>query len=85
VRDYIHVTDLCQAHFLATHSLLSKQSQGAEVYNLSDSVGFSLLEVKKDCRKVSGQPINFNIRPRRADDPAILIVDSSRAHAVLLW
>ena len=85
VRDYIHVTDLCQAHLLAAQRLLSGQSQGAEVYNLANGAGFSVVEVIEACRRVTGQPIQFTMQPRRAGDPAVLIGDASRAHALLGW
>lgn len=85
VRDYIHVTDLCKAHLLAAQRLLLGQSQGAEVYNLANGAGFSVLEVIEACRRVTGQPIQFKQQPRRAGDPAVLIGDASRAHAVLDW
>ncbi|OYU12443.1 MAG: UDP-glucose 4-epimerase GalE [Comamonadaceae bacterium PBBC1] len=85
VRDYIHVTDLCQAHLLAAQRLLSGQSQGAEFYNLANGAGFSVIEVIETCRQVTGQPIHFKMKPRRAGDPAVLIGDASRAHAVLGW
>lgn len=85
VRDYIHVTDLCQAHLLATQRLLAGQSRGAEVYNLANGAGFSVLEVIEACRQVTGQPIQFKMQPRRAGDPAVLIGDAGQAHAVLGW
>jgi UDP-glucose-4-epimerase GalE len=85
VRDYIHVTDLCQAHLLAAQRLLSGRVEGAEVYNLANGAGFTVLEVIEACRKVAGQPIQFNMQPRRAGDPAILIGDASRAHTLLGW
>ena len=85
VRDYIHVTDLCQAHLLAAQRLLSGQSQGAEFYNLANGAGFSVIEVIEACRQVTGQPIHFKMHPRRAGDPAVLIGDASRASTVLGW
>lgn len=85
VRDYIHVADLCQAHLLAAQRLLSNQAHGAEFYNLANGTGFSVLEVIEACRKVTGQPIQYRMQPRRAGDPAVLIGDASKAGTVLGW
>lgn len=85
VRDYIHVSDLCQAHLLAAERLLANKAQGAEVYNLANGVGFSVLEVVKACREVTGQPIEYQLMPRRAGDPGTLIGDRRRALEVLGW
>lgn len=85
VRDYIHVADLCQAHLLAAQRLLSNQAHDAEFYNLANGTGFSVLEVIDACREVTGQPIQFNMQPRRSGDPAMLIGDASKAGTVLGW
>lgn len=85
VRDYIHVTDLCQAHLLAAERLLADKVKGAEAYNLANGVGFSVLEVIKACREMTGQPIEYRLMPRRAGDPATLIGDRRRALEVLGW
>lgn len=85
VRDYIHVADLCQAHLLAAQHLLSGDVQGAEVYNLANGAGFSVLEVIEACRAVTGQPIQYRLQPRRAGDPAVLIGDARLAGEVLGW
>lgn len=85
VRDYIHVNDLCSAHLLAAERLLTDKAQGAEVYNLANSAGYSVLEVIAACREVTGQPIRYQAMPPRAGDPAVLIGDAGKAAEVLGW
>ena len=83
IRDYIHVTDLAQAHILALDYLL----RGGEnnVFNLGNGVGFSVREVVDCARKVTGHPIPEEMAPRRAGDPAQLIASSEKAMKVLGW
>jgi UDP-glucose 4-epimerase len=83
VRDYIHVTDLAQAHILALDYLL----QGGEnnVFNLGNGVGFTVKEVIEVARCVTGHPIPAEISPRRAGDPAQLVASSEKAKTVLGW
>lgn len=83
IRDYIHVTDLAQAHILALDYLL----KGGEnnVFNLGNGVGFTVKEVVDVARAVTGHPIPAEITPRRAGDPAQLIASSEKAVKVLGW
>ena len=83
VRDYIHVTDLAQAHILALDYLL----KGGEnnVFNLGNGVGFTVKEVIDVARKVTGHPIPAQMAPRRAGDPAQLVASSEKAKSVLGW
>lgn len=83
VRDYIHVTDLAQAHILALDYLLG--GGGNNVFNLGNGVGFTVQEVIDVARKVTGHPIPAEIAPRRAGDPAQLIASSQKAKDVLGW
>lgn len=85
VRDYIHVSDLCNAHLLAATRLLANRVKGAEFYNLANGDGFSVLEVISMCREVTGQPIVYRVMPRRPGDPAALVGDANAAAAVLGW
>lgn len=85
VRDYIHVSDLCHAHLLAAIRLLRDETQGAEVFNLANGVGFSVLEIIQTCRDVTGQPIQYRLEARRAGDPAALVGDASLAGVVMGW
>lgn len=83
VRDYIHVTDLAQAHILALDYLL----KGGEnnVFNLGNGVGFTVKEVIDTARAVTGHPIPAEVTPRRAGDPAQLVASSQKAKDVLGW
>ena len=83
VRDYIHVTDLAQAHILALDYLLRGGEN--EVFNLGNGVGFTVSEVVEAARRVTGHPIPVKISPRRAGDPAQLVASSEKARAVLGW
>jgi UDP-glucose-4-epimerase GalE len=85
VRDYIHVTDLCQAHLLAAQHLFDGKVQGAEFFNLASGSGFSVLEVIEACRKVTGQPIAYRLEPSRAGDPALLIGGARSATTMQGW
>lgn len=83
VRDYIHVTDLAQAHILAVRYLM--EGGRSDVFNLGNGVGFTVKEVIETARKVTGHPIPAQVAPRRAGDPAKLIASSEKAKQVLGW
>ncbi len=83
VRDYIHVTDLAQAHILALDYLMAGGS--SDVFNLGNGVGFTVKEVIDVARKVTGDEIPAEIAPRRAGDPAQLIASSKKAIDILGW
>ncbi|MBE7730077.1 UDP-glucose 4-epimerase GalE [Komagataeibacter sp. FXV3] len=74
IRDYVHVTDLADAHIrvlkqLDTHSV---------TYNLGNGVGLSNLEVVQSLERISGRKVPWTWGPRRAGDPAVLVADSTR-------
>lgn len=83
VRDYIHVTDLAQAHILAVKYLANGNE--SNIFNLGNGVGFTVKEVIETARKVTNDPIKAIISPRRAGDPARLIASSDKARNVLGW
>lgn len=83
VRDYIHVTDLAQAHILAVDYLM--KGEESNIFNLGNGVGFTVKEVIETARKVTGDPIKTEIVPRRAGDPAVLIASSEKAKTILGW
>lgn len=83
VRDYIHVTDLAQAHILAV-KYLAKGGE-SDVFNLGNGVGFTVKEVIETARKVTGHPIPAVESPRRGGDPAKLIASSEKAKKILEW
>jgi UDP-glucose 4-epimerase len=83
IRDYIHVTDLAQAHVLGLEYLL--ENQVSQVFNLGNGSGFSVKEVIDTAKQVTGKNIPIEFCPRRAGDPATLIGSSDKARQVLGW
>lgn len=83
IRDYIHVTDLANAHWLALEKL--RQTKESAVYNLGNGEGFSVKEVVEMAREITGHSIPIQIVPRRAGDPAILVASATRAQNELGW
>lgn len=82
IRDYIHIRDLADAHLLA----LEANAPGVHrIYNLGSGSGYSVLEVLRMCREVTGHAIPAEIAPRRDGDPAVLIASSERIMAELGW
>ncbi|NBI62084.1 UDP-glucose 4-epimerase GalE [Clostridiales bacterium] len=83
VRDYIHVTDLAQAHVLAMDYLM--RGGESSIFNLGNGIGFTVKEVIDTARMVTGHPIPAKVAPRRAGDPARLIASSEKAKHILGW
>ncbi len=83
VRDYIHVTDLAQAHILAVRYLMDGNK--SDIFNLGNGVGFTVRQVIDEARKVTGVDIKVVEEGRRAGDPATLIASSDKAKSVLGW
>ena len=83
IRDYIHVTDLAQAHILAVKYLL--EGNESNTFNLGNGVGFSVKEVIETPKKATGLPIAAKVAERRAGDPARLVASSEKARKVLGW
>ena len=83
IRDYIHVTDLANAHVLALKAL--EQGSKTKIYNLGNGKGYSVNEVISAAKRVTGKPIAVRISPRRAGDPACLVGDATSAIRDLEW
>lgn len=83
VRDYIHVTDLAQAHVLALQALQSGAPSTA--YNLGNGVGFSVRQVIDVAQQVTGLTVPVVFGPQRAGDPPALVGDANRIRAALGW
>lgn len=83
VRDYIHVSDLAQAHIRALRYL--REGGKSDIFNLGNGVGFSVREVIETARKVTGHPIPATEEARRAGDPSTLIASSAKAKEILGW
>lgn len=83
IRDYIHIQDLCSAHWLALRSLLN--GEDSQHYNLGNGNGFSVQEVIDAAEQVTGRKIPVVNSPRRDGDPARLVADSRLAREKLGW
>ncbi|MEW6133732.1 MAG: UDP-glucose 4-epimerase GalE [Pseudomonadota bacterium] len=83
IRDYIHVMDLCEAHWLAVQSLFD--GSGSRAYNLGNGSGFSVQEVIDAAQRVTGRKIPVVDAPRREGDPARLVADATLARKALGW
>jgi UDP-glucose 4-epimerase len=81
LRDYVHVSDLAEAHLLA----LERLERGSITVNLGNGTGHSVLEVIDAVRRVSGFGVPYRICPRRPGDPAALVASSERARRELGW
>jgi UDP-arabinose 4-epimerase len=83
VRDYVHVTDLAEAHVAALRALLGGAESGA--FNLGAGRGASVRELVETVREVTGQDVPTTVGPRRPGDPPVLVADAARARAKLGW
>jgi UDP-glucose 4-epimerase len=83
IRDFIHVNDLSEAHVLALEYLV-KQSRG-DIFNLGYGHGYSVREVVRAVKKVTGIDFPVEETGRREGDPSSLIADSSKAKSILGW
>jgi UDP-glucose 4-epimerase len=82
IRDYIHVSDLADAHLLA---LTAPEPGEHRIYNLGNGTGFSVQQVVDAVREVTGHPVPVQVGERRAGDPAQLVASSDRIRADLGW
>jgi UDP-glucose 4-epimerase len=82
VRDYIHVSDLANAHLRALEASMPGQHQ---IFNLGNGAGFTNTQVLQVCREVTGIDIPAEIGPRREGDPATLVASSARIQRDLGW
>lgn len=83
IRDYIHISDLSQAHLLALKHL--RNGGASEFINLGNGGGYSVKEVIEAARKITGANIEAKIAPRRAGDPSRLVADATKAREILGW
>ena len=81
IRDYVHVTDLAQAHLLALGCLTDR----SVCFNLGNGQGHSVLEVIAAVEQVSGRAVPHHIAPRRAGDPPVLVASAARIRAKTGW
>lgn len=83
VRDYIHVSDIADAHLRALNYLLKGGESCA--LNLANSRGYSVKEVITAVESICGHPVRCEIAPRRSGDPPVLVGDATRCRSTLGW
>lgn len=84
IRDYIHVSDLAEAHVVSL-DYLHRQKDAFEVFNLGTGKGNTVLEVVKTFEKVNHLELNYRIGPRRPGDVEQIWADTSKAERLLGW
>jgi len=84
IRDYIHVWDLCEAHWLGLKRII-QDSNKIRIYNLGNGEGFSVYEVIRCSKEVTGQKIKSVLEKRRLGDPVRLVANASLARKELGW
>ena len=87
IRDYIHVSDLAEAHLLALAATApgDPRTDDPLICNLGNGGGFSVQDVLASAETTVGRPIPHRLGPRRAGDPPVLVASSARAAEILGW
>jgi UDP-glucose 4-epimerase len=90
IRDYIHVSDLADAHVLGLERLLRLRERGEPpreplIYNLGNGTGYSVQQVIETAKAVTGRGLLAHVAPRRPGDPAQLVAAAGKAHRELGW
>jgi UDP-glucose 4-epimerase len=87
VRDFVHVADLAGAHLAALEATAPGDPRTDEPLelNLGTSTGFSVRDVLAATERAIGQPVAYQVGPRREGDPPVLVADSARARELLGW
>ena len=83
VRDFIHVLDIANAHYLGLKYIIDNQK--SEDFNLGSNTGYSVLEMVSCLSKVTGCPVPYEIAPRREGDPPSLVASNEKARRLLCW
>lgn len=83
IRDYIHIQDLAQAHFLSLQHLL--KDGDSQKYNLGNGNGYSILDVIQTAESVTGRKLSYSYAARRPGDPAKLVGSADLAIKDLGW
>jgi UDP-glucose 4-epimerase len=83
IRDFIHVSDLAEAHVAALRYLIA--GGDSQIANCGYGTGFSVKQVIKAAEADVGKKLNYTIGPRREGDPAEVIAENSRVRDLLKW
>lgn len=83
IRDFVHVTDLAEAHCLAIEYLF--EHPGNHAFNLGSEKGLSVMDVIRAAESHIGLSVPFRVEPRRPGDPPVLVADSAKAERELGW
>jgi len=85
IRDFVHVSDLAQAHLSALRWMTNAPSDCHEVFNLGGGTGYSVREVLVETERIAGRPVPYTLGPRRPGDSPRLVANFSKASAKLGW
>lgn len=83
IRDFIHVLDLAEAHWLGLRYIMDTDC--SDCFNLGSATGFTVLEMIRALEKVSGKPVPHKLAGRREGDPAVLVASNEKARRILQW
>ncbi|HVP45908.1 MAG TPA: UDP-glucose 4-epimerase GalE [Bryobacteraceae bacterium] len=83
IRDYIHVSDLAQAHIVALEWLMG--GGGSDAFNVGTGSGYSVRQVVRAVEEITGKKVPYVVGPRREGDPAELVADSAKLRRALKW
>ncbi|RYI98981.1 MAG: UDP-glucose 4-epimerase GalE, partial [Acetobacteraceae bacterium] len=81
IRDYVHVTDLADAHL----RVLERLETGSVRFNVGNGTGYSVKQVMDSVERIGGRPVPHALGPRRAGDPAVLVASSARLRQETGW
>lgn len=85
IRDYIHVSDIANAHYLSVEYMMNKMTDNFDVFNLGSESGVSVLELINEFERVNDVKVNYKIGLRRAGDVIKIYSDSTKAKNLLGW
>ena len=83
IRDFIHVLDLAEAHYLGLKWIMDNNSSNH--FNLGSNRGFTVLEMIEALKRVTGKDVPYEIAGRREGDPPVLVASNEKAREVLNW
>jgi UDP-glucose 4-epimerase len=83
IRDFIHVMDLAEAHYLALEHLLSDGA--SDCFNLGSGKGYTILEIIQACEEITGRQVPYRFSGRRPGDPAVLLASNEKIKESLKW